>query len=335
MQVLQVRNVHQALPEAVALLKQWGYEEPTRNGPVLRYPQAVCTTYLNPRERVLFWPERNANPFFHLYEALWMLGGRQDVASLTRFVKRMAQFSNNGITFHGAYGHRWRRHFGMDQLSAIINNLRDNHTCRRQVLQMWDANDLRNQTVNADVPCNLVATFQVNALGALDLTVFCRSNDIVWGCYGANAVHFSMLHEYVAIAVGRPVGMYEHVSVNWHAYLDTFAPLRELDQYRPMPAHAGPQPNNLHCPYSRGQVVPFRLINTSREQWDQDLGMFLDQGTKAMGYQDIFFRGVALPMLRVHDLIKQDMREALQWCDNIKASDWRLACQEWLLRRKR
>ena len=42
--------------------------------------------------------------------------------------------------------------------------------------------------------------------GRLQMTVHCRSNDIIWGTYGANAVHFSILQEYVAARIGVDLG---------------------------------------------------------------------------------------------------------------------------------
>ena len=104
MKVLSVRNVHEALPRALKLLQQQGIERPSRNGPVLQAPWPVTTVYQNPLERVVFWPERDANPFFHLYESLWMLAGRNDIAPLTRYAKNMANYSDDGETQHGAYG---------------------------------------------------------------------------------------------------------------------------------------------------------------------------------------------------------------------------------------
>jgi len=52
------------------------------------------------------------------------------------------------------------------------------------------------------------------------MVVFNRSNDMVWGCYGANAVHFSFLHEFIGRSTGLPLGTYTQVSVNLHAYID-------------------------------------------------------------------------------------------------------------------
>jgi hypothetical protein len=54
----------------------------------------------------------------------------------------------------------------------------------------------------------------------LNMTVFCRSNDMVLGAYGANAVHMSMLQELIAHALDTRVGTYWQVSHNFHAYTE-------------------------------------------------------------------------------------------------------------------
>lgn len=238
MHVITARNVHAALPLGIRLLYGKGVDRASRNGPVKQFPMPVTTVYERPQERVLFWPERDANPFFHLYESLWMLAGRDDVAGVVKYAKNMASFSDDGKSFHGAYGWRWRTHFSQvtwkrpqndrgDQLTAIAEMLKKNHDDRRAVLAMWDANsDLGRE--GKDFPCNLTATFQVTPEGNLDLTVFCRSNDIIWGAYGANAVHFSMLLEYMAFWIGVPVGVYRQVSVNWHAYIATLESVKMM-----------------------------------------------------------------------------------------------------------
>lgn len=333
MYLIDIRNVHDALPAALYLLKDVGIKRDSRNGPVITFPMPVTTRYQKPTERVMFWEERDANPFFHLFESLWMLGGRNDVEYLTRFVKTMDQFSDNGKTFHGAYGFRWRTLFGVDQLKLIAQRLKENPEDRRQVLQMYSAeDDLIVQEGRKDIPCNLMITFQVSAGNVLDMMVFNRSNDIVWGCYGANAVHFSVLQEYMAAQIGCEVGNYWQVSHNLHAYLTTLEPVAHMaDEFDPANRSVSPYDDVV-------SLKPFPLVKDP-VRWDQELKMFLDEG-EAIGYEEPFFRKIALPMLRAHDHYTQiegsDRYEmALASLENMPDdNDWRHACADWVRRRK-
>lgn len=336
MKVIQTRNVHQALPEALYQLRKDAVPRASRNGPVRVFQEPVTTVYERPCERVLFWPSRDCNPFFHLYESLWMLAGRNDVESLARYVERMRTFSDDGLTFHGAYGFRWREWFGFDQLPRIIAALKADPTDRRQVLSMWDATQDLGR-VGKDLPCNLQALFFITDDGALDMSVTNRSNDIVWGAYGANAVHFSYLQEYVAAAIERPVGKYRQVSFNFHGYEATIAQVEDLVDLAPDPV----LPSELRwaglCPYTDGVVEPFPLVSTPIENWDGDLQKFIDGGVGDC-FADPFFACVAEPMREAHDIYKSGTGEArytetLAMLDVVVASDWRLASQEWVRRR--
>lgn len=337
MKVIKARNVHQALPEALYQLSREARDRESRNGPVVLFPEPVTTVYECPAERVLFWAERDANPFFHLMESLWMLGGRNDVEFVARYVERMRSFSDDGVTFHGAYGHRWRVHFERDQLQSIIAALRANRDDRRQVLAMWDARaDLGRD--GKDLPCNLLATFQIGTDGRLDMVVSNRSNDMIWGAYGANAVHFSVLQEFVARSVGVPQGRYYQVSANFHAYLET------LRKVAPLADRAGDPMTPAHLrwagrdPYADGRVEPYPLMSTDPETWLGDLEMFLDEGP-VMGFRDPFFRRVAVPMAEAHRVYKTTkgpgrFDDAIAVLEDCEASDWHLAAVEWIDRRR-
>ena len=50
------------------------------------------------------------------------------------------------------------------------------------------------------------------------MTVCNRSNDMLWGAYGANAVHMSMLQEYLASRLEIAVGEYTQISDSFHVY---------------------------------------------------------------------------------------------------------------------
>lgn len=362
MNVLRVRNVHRALPLAVEMLRVSGVRRSSRNGDVFQSEHPVSTVYAEPLERVMFWPERDANPFFHFFESLWMLGGCNDVTSVQRFAGQMGAYSDDGETFHAAYGYRWRvgmpsgnavNHAAlnahMDQLPRIAASLRDNPLDRRQVLQMWNSlSDLNSQS--KDLPCNTTATFQTSPSGQLCLVVFNRSNDIIWGCYGANAVQFSTLLEYVARRAELPVGTYTQVSVNWHGYDATFTPLLHKFQTTamqdvPEEARDGDITSLIEedCPYATGQARAYPLMSpdTDPDAWDQCLRHLLASKGRAPvagRWQDDFFVDVAIPILQAHDVYKDTADEtryeqALKRLEKCRASDWRLACSEWITRR--
>ena len=315
MQVIQARNVNDAAVKGKALLRQLGIQQESRAGNVLRIPEPVTTVYSRPWECVMFDEGRDANPFFHLFEALWMIAGRDDVAALSRFNKRIGDFSDDGESLHGAYGRRWRYHWGFDQIEEIVRRLKSNKFDRRQILQMWDPEaDGADQQSMKDLPCNTCVHFQGSSFGELDMTVFCRSNDAVWGCYGSDAVTFSILQQYVASKCGMSVGRYWQISDNFHAYDATFGQL----------------PEAVNDPYSANEVEYVKLFIPSTPE----INMLLDQGPEALGYTSTFIRKVAVPMLKAHDFYKEGDFDSAYAALTDSASDWLVASKRWLKRRE-
>ena len=196
------------------------------------------------------------------------------------------------------------------------------------MLQMWDpCSDLGRE--GKDFPCNLSAHFQIRP-GGLDMTVFNRSNDVVWGAYGANAVHFSMLQEYVASMTGVGVGKYYQVSDNFHVYTDLMDKKCRWDLASRTVDQVSYYSSN---PYEDPAIFPYPMIDQP-DDWDIDLCAFIRLGEKCLGYRNKFFRRVAVPMLRSWEAYKDgDKALALEQLENCFATDWRLACQQWISRR--
>ncbi|HEX7962209.1 MAG TPA: thymidylate synthase [Terriglobales bacterium] len=217
MRTVRVRNVSEALHHfardfATLPTTEWRRIAP-RGKDTWERAQPVCTVYERPWERVLLGhPWRDANPFFHLVDALWMLAGRNDVASLAPFNSTIGQFSDDGETFYGAYGQRSR-----NQVLGVIEHLRRDPDSRQAVIALWRPEDLAADSL--DRPCNTHIYFKVRD-GRLQMMVCCRSNDALWGAYGANAVQFSILQEYIAAALGIPMGTYRQVSDSLHFYTE-------------------------------------------------------------------------------------------------------------------
>jgi thymidylate synthase len=342
---------------------QGATEEDSRAGPVLVVPEPVTTVYERSRERVLFCPTRDANPFFHLIEALWMLAGRADARTLNRYVSDFGQrFAEPDGTIHGAYGHRWRHALGLDQLDAVVTKLQLNPGDRQAVIQMWNAvpeglygsNDL--VAFWRDRPCNTHCYVrvrreerlthnggvirdgaggqmdyvepEVQSFPVLDLTVLCRSNDAIWGAYGANAVHFSVLQEYLAARLGAEVGLMYQVSNNFHVYQDVWEAKRPSDE----------QVNAAES-VSLGCMPMF-----SAPRWiDHDVQMFFDWHDSLWGggvegrptYHNEWFARTAQRVARAWFSYRaqRTLDAALSMARAVGCPAWRTACVEWLMRR--
>lgn len=318
--LIKARNVNKVFPVGLMYIQKQGEERDSRNGPTLEIMEPAVVTYQFPDERVLFCPARDANPFFHLFESLWMLAGRADVAFLDQYNKGMSQYSDDGISFNAPYGYRLRHTFGYDQLDAVIRRLRANPDDRRIVLQIHDPSDSELRGDSKDHACNLVITPRVRK-GKLDWTVFNRSNDYIFGMTGANVVHMSIIHEYVATMSGLKLGSYTQISNCLHAYTESPVWQRVKDL-----------PVVCSDPYSVGMVAPHPLI-TFPEVWYKELCYWMERPWSGRYYVDPFFENVAKPMAIAH-MAHKDSKDGLKYVGKIAATDWRLACTEWLERRE-
>lgn len=333
------RNVNDAFYGLVRWLESGPPEaakSPSRVGDIIRIEEPVRVTFTHPWERVLFNSARDCNPFFHLYEALWMLAGRNDVESVAYYNPRMKEFSDDGETFQGAYGHRWRKWFGQDQLDTIVNELRANPNSRRCVLDIWDAtkygrfetsgiSDLDMVTRSGkDVPCNLCACFVIRD-DKLEMTVFNRSNDMIWGMLGANVVHFSILQQYIADRIGVAMGRYHQVTNDMHVYTQRWEPEKWLKE----------EWSKKYYPDSVYEPMPILL---NERDFDSECSEFVDRHSKdsiAGDYSEPFLAKVAQPMcVAFHHHKRREYNRALQTIEAVEAADWRKAGREWIQRRK-
>jgi hypothetical protein len=313
----------------------------SRNGDCLRLLSPITMTYSYPWERVLWNVGRDANPFFHLYEALWMLGGNKSIAPLVWFVPRFKEFSDDGETMHAAYGYRWRKTW-TDQLDVIIRHLQKDRNSRRAVLTMWDPHDMERvlwKPGMKDVACNTHAYFDIQH-DQLHMTVMNRSNDILWGALGANYVHFSFLQEYMASMIGVEMGKYNHFTNNLHLYC-----VRE-DFKKWFPPKG--QPRDWYTTLEDGALAiseqtrrHFPLIS-SRGVFDKELPILntyvydlIAHGEEApnVKFDEPFLETVAKPLLFgwMHHKLGNH-QDALENVHQIAATDWRIACVDWLKR---
>jgi len=344
MKVIEVRNVNEAYAKGLRHICDYGELQDSRAGEVLVAPTPVVIVYERPWECVLFDPSRDANPFFHVFESLWLLSGRNDARWLDQFVSDFSsRFAEEDGRLHGSYGFRWRKHFDVegggspnlpDQLETIIELLQKNPRDRRCVLTMWDpVADLGAN--RKDLPCNTHVYFRVrkeqrgNDYGdggywpsLLDITVCCRSNDFVWGMTGANAVQFSFLQRYIAGRLGIGAGHYYQIANNCHLYTSILG--------------------KLETPLSEVKYPGIESLGVYWESWDDDLEAFMGwtdfelPGRTTVLYANPWFRDTATPMYLAHREWRtgdrQKARQILAAVENM-SPDWKMACLAWMDRR--
>jgi thymidylate synthase len=174
----------------------------------------------DPRQRWTHARQPPINPAFAIAEALWLIWGRKDAALPVFFNSAYTKFNGPGPTYDGAYGHRLRDAFGIDQLARAADALSASGNSRQIVLQIWDGTeDLPTETGGArrtDIPCNLISMLKVRG-NRLHWTQIVRSNDLILGV-PYNFVQFSMLQEILSGWIGVDVGAYTHFSDSLHLY---------------------------------------------------------------------------------------------------------------------
>lgn len=347
MKVVNAFNVNHALYQGLGEIQKEGVFRPSRNGPVLEFPQPVTTRYARPQQRVLFNSVRNHNSIFAWAESLWMLAGRDDLAFLIPLNKGMAKYSDDGSTVRGsAYGKRWRSWFGHDQLESVIKRLRADINDRRCVIQHWDA-ATDNILDSKDVPCNTVLYPYVrpadNPQGyRLDLTVSCRSNDMIFGAYGSNAVHFSILQELIAGAIKVPVGEYFQVSNSLHFYTENEASKKTMDAFN----SRHPSFKLEGFDYSGRGVVPFPLLSgvETYEDFIRDTYRFFEEvdagrTVRSSVFATSWFKVVWTPAWNSHMVWKFEqnspsrLRQTLDTLEDCQAEDLSLDLRRWYSRR--
>lgn len=319
-------DVNKLYPILRDALEQEGTVKGTRGGLVLGLDSPITWGLTDPMNRVLHLRPK-ANPFFHLFEAMWMLAGRDLVHPLCHFIPSMKDFTDDGIHVAGAYGARW---FEDRQLPRVINHLIAHPETRRAVLAHWSQYTDLDVVENGgkDVPCNTHILF-ARRPGHLDMTVCNRSNDLLWGAMGANVVHFSFLHEYVAEQVGTGLGTFWTFSNNLHMYVDEAAAnLRDLDYEQ-----------NYREPAKPHSLLHHRLGSTD-PGWSDDLEALMKwslldfPGADKPVMKTSWFKNVVMPMIEAWGVYRRWGRSPLYVAEMIEkkvlAADWALAGSVWM-----
>lgn len=161
-------------------------------------------------------------------EQVWFLAGTRKPEDFLRdFTKIWDEFTNPGDVVTVAYGYRWRKHFGRDQIKLLVDLLKKEPSSRHGVVVTWDpSSDGLSLVKKKNVPCPF--TFTVNIVGGrLHFHNIVRSNDMMLG-FPSDVAGFAFLQMMLAQKLGVRPGIYSHSISNAHIYDIHYPGAREI-----------------------------------------------------------------------------------------------------------
>lgn len=185
------------------------------------------TSIVNMRRPVVTLPERKLSTKFLGGEAYWILSGDNRVETIAQYNKNIVNYSDDGVTFFGAYGPRI-----LSQLDYVIDKLKSDADTRQAVLTIWRENPPETK----DVPCTVAVHFMIRD-HKLNCHVYMRSNDL-WLGFPYDVFNFSMLSHLVCCKLNAFVvenggviiepGMLYHTASSRHIYEQHFEQVEQL-----------------------------------------------------------------------------------------------------------
>ena len=145
---------------------------------------------------IITLPERKLSYSFMFGEAAWMLEGRNDVESVSKYVDGVKRFSDDGETFFGAYGPKI-----LTQWSYVIKTLVTDKDSRQAVINIWR----ENPGSSKDIPCTLSLQFFLREASDelwLHTVASMRSND-AWLGTPYDTFNFSAISFWIALHLNR------------------------------------------------------------------------------------------------------------------------------------
>jgi len=115
------------------------------------------------------------------------------------------------------YGAQWRQFNGVDQLSFILNEIKNNPNSRRMILSAWNPADIHKMALP---PCHTLIQFYV-ADSKLSLQLYQRSADVFLGV-PFNIASYALLLMMIAQVSELEVGEFVHTLGDAHIYHNHF-----------------------------------------------------------------------------------------------------------------
>lgn len=198
-----------------------------------------------------------------IYELLWFLKGDTNIKYLNEYKVRIwNEWADENGDLGPVYGHQWRswgapngKH--IDQISEIIDQIKNNPDSRRIIVSAWNVADIPQMAL---APCHALFQFYV-ADGKLSLQLYQRSADVFLGV-PFNIASYCLLLHMVAQVCNLKVGEFIHTFGDVHIYNNHIdqVNLQLTREPRPLPS--------LHLNPDRKDIFSFQYEDFSIDGYD-------------------------------------------------------------------
>ena len=173
-----------------------------------------------------------------IYELLWFIAGDTNVRYLQEHgVTIWDEWADENGELGPVYGHQWRSWpapdgGSIDQLSQVVDTLRNHPDSRRMIVSAWNPGELDRMALP---PCHCLFQFYV-AEGRLSCQLYQRSADVFLGV-PFNIASYALLTLMMAQVCGLEPGEFIHTTGDTHLYRNHFeqVALQLSREPRPLP----------------------------------------------------------------------------------------------------
>lgn len=156
-----------------------------------------------------------------IHELLWFLKGDTNIRALNEAqVSIWDEWADKNGDLGPVYGKQWRawpdgKGGEIDQISQLVEMLKNNPDSRRLVVCSWNVADIPNMALP---PCHCLFQFYV-ANNRLSCLLYQRSADVFLGV-PFNIASYALLTQMLAQVVGLQLGEFIHTLGDTHLYLN-------------------------------------------------------------------------------------------------------------------
>ncbi len=171
-----------------------------------------------------------------IHELLWFLQGDSNVSYLQQNgVRIWNEWADDDGELGPVYGVQWRSWRSpdgevIDQISEVIEQIRNNPESRRLIVNAWNVAEIKNMALP---PCHMMFQFYV-VEGRLSCQLYQRSADVFLGV-PFNISSYALLTMMIAQVTGLGVGDFVHTLGDAHIYNNHLAQAREQLTRQPYP----------------------------------------------------------------------------------------------------